>query len=153
MNKHNQEIPTHIAPTKEEREAECNTRKARWAEFVALKELRKHHNKLIYLYLGWHRVKERRWNDYTWRSPCDLKAFFESKLPNHFNDLNTVYTTWTLTIQGNSELEDRYMIELLREVGAEKPEVDGGISADWILASNATAEQRTEALGRTLNIW
>jgi len=145
MNKHDQEIPTHRLKTKEEHGAECDRLNASWAEFVALKELRKHHNKLIYLYLGWHRVKERQWNDYTWHSPCDLKAFFESKLPNHFDDLNTVYTTWTLTIQGNSELEYRYMIELLREVGAEKP--------DWSLANNATAEQRTEALGRTLSIW
>jgi hypothetical protein len=145
MNKHNQEIPVRRVRTKEEHEAEYHRLVDIFAKSDALRKLRTQRNRLIYSHLGWRKEKRYRYHGYVWNSPCGLRAMFQSALPDHFKDLNAIHAAWASTIQGNGELEDRYAIELLREVGAEKP--------DWSLASNATAEQRTEALGRTLGIW
>ena len=150
MNTHNQ---AHALPfgrhsrqrTEEERMEEFHRINDSIAKSTELKKLRTQRNRLIYHHLGWRKEKRHAYHGYIWCSPCGLRTMFQSLFLDHFKDLNAIHAAWALAIQGNSELEDRYMVELLREVGAEK--------SDWSLASNATAAQRTEALGRTLNIW
>jgi len=102
---------------------------------------------------GWTKVHES-WTGQ--KKACIPNDSQRLPLPDYFHDLNAVHELWTILIKGRDELEDKLSIELLRQIGSDDPSDGGrpnGSDATWALASNATASQRAEALGLTLNIW
>ena len=81
-----------------------------------------------------------------WDSPTGKAAIlsgdFDSRPPNYFKNLNDIQE---LVMQLNDEDKCRFSGQLMDSMGDRKFEL--------FLTINATAPQRCEAIGKTLNLW
>lgn len=84
----------------------------------------------------------------TWGCNAGEKQwYFAHELPNHFTDLNAMHEVWKSSIAYKDKLHRRYRNHL-RQVC----KYDKDTFGNWD-AINATASQRAEAFGKTLNLW
>ncbi len=77
-----------------------------------------------------------------WRMPDRVTAAFESDLPDYFNDLNAMHEAEKVL---QVFQRDKYTDYLC---GLTPCDYDG-----WFSCAHATAAQRAESFGLTLNLW
>ena len=99
---------------------------------------------------GWYKIYKGPEPDNRWMQPDGLHYATLDDVPDYFNDLNAChqmekFLTFSV-IDGVTELQSVYISALWKVMG--KP--DARMIA---VLAHATAAQRAEAFGKTLNLW
>lgn len=102
--------------------------------------------------LGWRRIKPDMVGPLCWEKANEphefgFTAYWQHELPNYFNDLNACHEMEKVL---DEKQELRYLAKLAAQVSIGKQHT---VSWNRERTYHATATQRAEAFGLTLNIW
>ena len=95
---------------------------------------------------GWEKLYKGPEPDNRWMSP-NRRYCIDKDIPDYFNDLNAMHEAEKMILK-NADTGYAYDCELNIEVGAFE---DGVVN--YMKLWHATATQRAEAFGKTLNLW